>query len=137
MHALNHTADGRKAIRCPKVASMNLSNCNSSLGKEVQFGIQMRQGLDGVGRWAENFHVVDALHCNHGLESRLQPVHVEPPEGGTPNQPRFMESPHNFDAVHWDHEPADRAPASWSAAALCRQDAGSTLGFMDSSSNGL
>ena len=20
-------------------------------------------------------------------------------------QPRFMESPHDFDAVHWDHEP--------------------------------
>src|SRR5438034_1250854 len=29
----------------------------------------------------------------------------EPPEGGTPNQPGFMESPLSFFRMHWDHEP--------------------------------
>src|SRR6266496_1303730 len=28
-----------------------------------------------------------------------------PPEGGTPNQRRFMESPLSFFRMHWDHEP--------------------------------
>src|SRR5207247_1760711 len=34
--------------------------------------------------------------------SRSKPF--EPPKGGTPNRPGFMESPHGFDAVHWDLE---------------------------------
>src|SRR5881397_3933825 len=29
----------------------------------------------------------------------------EPPEAGTPNQPRFMESPLSLLRMHWDHEP--------------------------------
>src|SRR6266545_7784910 len=33
---------------------------------------------------------------------------------------RFMESPHDFDAVHWCHQPADRAVASWTAPVLWR-----------------
>src|SRR5437660_4989784 len=55
---------------------------------------------------------------------------------------RFMESPHDFDAVHWDHEPrtSEKAPprccrhlaGSAFIRSLCRQDAGSTLGFMES-----
>ncbi len=28
-----------------------------------------------------------------------------PPDGATPNQPGFIECLHDFDAVHWDHEP--------------------------------
>src|SRR6266545_3166046 len=47
-----------------------------------------------------------------------------PPSGGpyrlkpglqTPNG-RFMESPHDFDAVHWDHEPFRGTPLVWSPA---------------------
>src|SRR5262245_28577711 len=30
---------------------------------------------------------------------------AQPPKGGTPYQRRFMESPHDSVAVHWDHEP--------------------------------
>ena len=30
-----------------------------------------------------------------------------PPQGGTPNQPRFMESLHGFVTVHWDHATSD------------------------------
>src|SRR6266542_2486104 len=29
----------------------------------------------------------------------------EPPEGGTPNQHKFMESPLSLFRMHWDHEP--------------------------------
>ena len=32
----------------------------------------------------------------------------------------FMESLHGFVTVHWDHEPADRAVASWTAPVLWR-----------------
>src|SRR2546427_313411 len=35
--------------------------------------------------------------------SRSKPF--EPPEGGTPNQPRLVESLHDFDAPHRDDEP--------------------------------
>jgi hypothetical protein len=56
---------------------------------------------------------------------------------------RFMESPHDFDAVHWDHEPRTsrtvpprrrcrRLVGRASLRFLCRQDAGSTLRFMES-----
>src|SRR5437016_2467266 len=46
--------------------------------------------------------------------SRSKPF--APPEGGTPNQPRFMESPHDFDLVHWDHEPVWVVPSVWCPA---------------------
>ncbi len=66
----------------------------------------------------------------------------KPPEGGTPNQPRFMESRHDFHAVHGDHKPQTswtvpptrccrRLVGRGSFGFLCRQDAGSTLGFME------
>src|SRR2546426_7507081 len=53
---------------------------------------------------------------------------------------RFMESPHVRDAVHWVHEPRTnrtvpptkccrRLVGRASLRFLCRQDAGSTLGF--------
>src|SRR5216117_3112161 len=71
-----------------------------------------------------------------------RPKPFEPPEGGTPNQPRFMESPLSFLRMHWDHEPrtSETAPprccrhlaGSAYLRLLCRQDAGSTLGFMES-----
>src|SRR5213593_1956348 len=56
---------------------------------------------------------------------------------------RFMESPHVVNAMHWDHEPRTsqtlpptrccrRPVGRASLRFLCRQDAGSTLGFMES-----
>src|SRR5213593_3111809 len=54
---------------------------------------------------------------------------------------RFMESLDDFDAVHWDHEPRTsetgllrccrRLVGRASLRFLCRQDAGSTLWFME------
>src|SRR6059036_1331867 len=56
---------------------------------------------------------------------------------------RFMESPHVVNAMHWDHEPRTsrtvpptrccrRPVGRASPRFLCRQDAGSTLWFMES-----
>src|SRR5438876_8882282 len=41
--------------------------------------------------------------------SRSKPF--EPPKGGTPNQPWFMESPFGLATVHWDPQPT-RPPSS-------------------------
>src|SRR6266550_3233444 len=37
-----------------------------------------------------------------------------------PRWKSLLESHHEFDAVHWDHEPDDRAVASWTAPVLWR-----------------
>src|SRR5437773_9501435 len=62
-----------------------------------------------------SLHDFDAAHWGHEpLTARSpgfrRPKPFEPPKGGTPNQPRFMESLHANSGVHWDHE-----PRAWSA----------------------
>src|SRR5438309_588746 len=39
-----------------------------------------------------------------------------PRQGGTRCLGRIMESPHDFDAVHWDHEPVWVVPSVWCPA---------------------
>src|SRR5436309_5355437 len=53
--------------------------------------------------------------------SRSKPF--EPPKGGTPNQPGFMESPLSLFRVHWDHEPI-RIPLSRPSATLSPAQSG-------------
>src|SRR6266511_584369 len=86
-----------------------------------------------------------AVRRRPAVAQRLECVRLQrrfPKAGWDSVVGRFMESPHDFDAVHWDHEPRTSRTVPPTRCCrrlvgrafrrfLCRQDAGSTLRIME------
>src|SRR5687768_3091755 len=83
-----------------------------------------------------------AKWCPEGMggfmerDSTAGPRLITRPASRQRSQVRLMDSPHDFDAVHWDHEPVRTVPPTGcyrrlvgraAPRFLCRQDAGNTL----------
>ena len=93
--------EGRSGARSP----------DSSFGFRYSFGF--RHSSSGFGNWfMESPLSLFRMHRDHEpsgrSEFRLQPVRATriPPKGGTPNQPRFMESPHGVSSCIGTMNPA-------------------------------